>query len=342
MKIWLPTVRAGSGADVFVQRLAAGLEKAGHEAVIEWFDHRFELMPWRLRHRPPPRGTDIIHAGSWQGFAFKRAGIPLVVTEHNYVWHPGYLPYRGLARKVYHNVLVRQFLQRSYCAADALIAVSETTAAAMREDFDFDVRVVPNWVDTVGFQPLQPGADQRQDGRFRLLFVGNPSRWKGSDLLPELADRLGNTFEFVCVGGLRRSISVENSRKNMIAHQRVPPDRMPALYQSVDAVLVLARYEAFGFVALEAMACGLPVVGFANAGTTEVCGNQEAALLSPVDDLEKLIENIRRLRSEPELRRRLSAAGRSRAIARFGEEAGIQRYVRIYSNCLNRHAGWTG
>lgn len=45
--------------------------------------------------------------------------------------------------------------------------------------------------------------------------------------------------------------------------------QMSGVYQSVDAALVPTRYEEFGYVALEAMACGLPVVGFNSSGTSE-------------------------------------------------------------------------
>lgn len=78
LKIWLPAVRAGSDTDVYTERLAIGLEHAGHEAIIQWFPHRYDLMPWRLKYVSAPPGVDFIHANSFQGFAFKRCNIPLV------------------------------------------------------------------------------------------------------------------------------------------------------------------------------------------------------------------------------------------------------------------------
>jgi glycosyltransferase involved in cell wall biosynthesis len=329
MKIWMPTIRAGSGADVFTQRLAAGLEKAGHVPAVQWFEHRYELMPWLLRKSAPPRGTDIVHAGSWQGFAFKRRGLPLVVTEHNFVWHPGYLPYRGLARAVYHETMVRHFVRRTYAAADALVAASKTTAEAMRSWTGRDIDVVHNWVDTERFRPCTHRGTNRGE-KFRLLFVGNPSRWKGSDLLAPLSRRLGESFEIVVLGGLRSDARGTPALANVVAHGRVAPEGMPDLYRSVDAVLVLARYEAFGYVALEAMASGLPVVGFDTTGTAEVCENGTTALLSGIDDLETLAANVKRLAADPGLYRELSHSARQRAVSLFDEETAIKRYLAIY------------
>lgn len=331
LKIWLPAVRAGSGSDVFVQRLAAGLRRAGHDPVVQWFPHRYELTPWHLATVPAPEGTDLIHAGSWQAFAFKRAGWPLVVTEHHYVEHPAFAPYRSVAQAIYHRLFIGQCLRRSYHCADAIVAVSQHTAQAMTASLGRPVDFIYNWIDTERYSATSSQVLREEgDRRFRLLFVGNPSRRKGSDILPKLAVLLGKTFEIRCLGGLRRDFHSQHTPANLVALERVAPDDMPAAYGQVDAVLVPARYEAFGYVALEAMACGLPVVGFDSTGTREICVNGETALLSPVDDLDALAGNCRRLANDPGLARRLGAAGRRRAVELFSERAAIERYLDCY------------
>ena len=203
LRVWLPALRAGSGADVFMKRLAQGLERAGHEPLLQWFPHRCEWQPWTLASVTAPANLDIIHTGSWQGFAFRRGGVPLVVTEHQYIRHPAFMPHRGRLQSLYHDAFVRHCVSRSYRVADALVAVSEHTAQAMRAAIDRPVHMIHNWVDTTRFLPV---ARQSREGGtpFRLLFVGNPSRWKGADVLPALAERLGPAFDIQCMGGLRR------------------------------------------------------------------------------------------------------------------------------------------
>lgn len=335
MKVWLPTLRVGTGADVFVERLAAGLERAGHEAAVQWFPPHFELHPWSLRRVPAPPGTDVIHASSWPGFAFRRPGLPLVVTEHHYVHHPRFAPYRTLPQRLYHDLFIRACLRLSYARADALVAVSHNTAEAMRQDYPaLDVDVVHNWIDTTTFQPLAQPRVRAPGTPFRLLFVGNPSRRKGADLLPQLATMLGPEFELLCLGGLRSDVKTATPPANMRLLPRTPPEGMPDLYRSVDAVVVLARYEAFGFVALEAMACGVPLLGFDSTGTSEICPPGEAGLLAPVDDLEQLCADARALAADPARCLALGAAGRRRAVARFNEADGIAAYVDIYRRAM--------
>lgn len=337
LKIWLPALRVGSGSDVFTTRLAEGLERAGHQPLLQWFSRRYELMPWFLSVIPAPEGVDVIHAGSWQGFVFKRPGIPLVVTEHHDSANPELSSHQGALQKIYHRHFVQRCNRKSYSSADALVAVSEFSAAAMRKRLSIDIQVVHNWIDSERFRPgsLCPGSSSRP---FRLLFVGNPSRWKGFDVLPGLSKRLGRGYQISCLGGLRRGYAGRESGSGLSWLPGVAPEKMPEIYRGVDAVLVPTRYETFGYVALEAMACGLPVVGFKSSGTAEVCVHDETALLSPVDDIEKLERNIRRLASDERLRKRLGEAGRARACSLFSEEKAISRYLDIYE-CVRQKVG---
>ncbi|MGH8540423.1 MAG: glycosyltransferase family 4 protein [Stenotrophobium sp.] len=331
LRIWLPVVRAGSGSDVFAMRLAKALQRYGHMPLLQWFDHRYELMPWRLRSVVAPPDIDIVHTGSWQGFAFKRAGIPLIVTEHQYIAHPAFAPYRGTLQAIYHRLFAERCAKLSYAAADAVVAVSEYCATAMRAGVNRPVRVIHNWVDTKSFAPSVIAEDYRGSTRpFRLLFVGNPSRWKGADLLPAIADSLGPNFEIFCLGGLRGGFNATQLPSNMKLLQSRQPEQMPEVYRSVDAALVPTRYEAFGYVALEAMACALPVVGFNSSGTAEVCAHGETALLAPVDNVRQLVAYIRQLADDRTLLMRLGVAGRHRAVECFSEEKAIAAYIDIY------------
>ena len=340
LTIWLPTIRAGSGADVFAIRLAQGLERAGHRPVLQWFAHHYELTPWRLIGVAPPKGVDVIHTGSWQAFAFQRSGIPLVITEHQYIKHPAFIPFRGRLQSLYHRILVERWMSKSYACADAIVAVSNFCAEPMRKDLGREVTVVHNWVDTELFAPScdeQKNDTVPADGKcFRLLFVGNPSRWKGTDLLPEFAEQLGERFQILCMGGLRKKPASGQLPKNIVLFPRRKPEQMPAMYQSVNAVLIPARYEAFGYVALEAMACGIPVIGFNTSGVAEVCRNGETALLAPMNDVQELAHFAFELADIPGLKEQLGDAGRRRAIECFAEQQAIEKYLRVYEEVVRR------
>ncbi|MDR6934881.1 glycosyltransferase family 4 protein [Luteibacter sp. 3190] len=332
LRVWLPAIRAGSGSDVFTERLAAALKRAGHDPILQWFRHSTEFFPDIVRRVPTPAGVDIIHTGSTLGHALAGRDAPLVVTEHQYIRHPAFLPQRSLQKVLYHNVVLYRSMRASLKRADAVVAVSEHTADAMEADIGTRPRVIHNWVDHEQFYPrasyLRGGG-----GPLRLLFVGNPSRWKGADVLPELASRVVQFAEIDCLGGLRREFPSTMAVGNIRQLARLPPSGMRAAYAGADVVVVPTRYEAFGYVALEAMACGLPVIGFDSTGTAEVCVDGVTALLAPVNDVERLAAHARAL-LDPALRRRLGEAGRIRAIEYFSEARAVQAYISVYRELL--------
>lgn len=334
LAIWLPALRAGSGADVFTERLATGLEKAGHRVCVQWFPHRCEWMPWRLADAKAPKGFDIVHAGSAQAFAFRRAGMGLVVTEHHDVMDPDYRPYKSMAQRLYHCAYIDNCIRRSFSVADAVTTVSQATARVLARDRGVHAVVVPNWVDTGRFSPSPA---EREPGPFRLLFVGNASRRKGADILPELAHRLGDDFVIECTFGLRGKSAMSGGRGRLVSTGRLSADELVAAYRRCDAVLIPSRYEGFGYAALEGMACGKPIIGFEGPAVREVVGENGCAILVPKGDVEGLAEACRQLAANPALRQEMGMVGRGRALKHFPGDTSIKEYVRVYAAVRRGH-----
>lgn len=325
MKIWLPTIKTGSGSDVFTIRLARALNECGHSVEISFFPHHFEMAPKLLRVRPPA-GTDIIHGNSWTAYAFKRENIPLVVTEHHYIADPAFTPYRSNAQKLYHRIIVLPHVLKSYNTADKIVAVSNHTAQTIKKATRHPASVIHNWIDTDKFRP----SERPPSELFRCLFIGNASKWKGTDIIPKLAINLGSRFELILLGGLRTPSSPVKGASNVVAHPPVSPDDMPRLYQSAHVVVIPSRYEAFGYVAAEALACGVPVVAFDTSGISEICTNNYDSLLAPLDDIDRMTHHIILLSKDNELRQHLGKNGRKKALSRFSKETQIKKYITIY------------
>lgn len=339
LKIWFPAVRAGSGADVFVERLAEALAQAGHEPVVQWFPHRYELMPWWLERVPAPNGIDIVHANSWQAFAFKRDGIPLVVTEHHYVLDPAFRPYKSASQHFYHRTLINRWLSRSFAAADAVTTDSQFTAKVLSHHAGIEVsQVIPLWVDYELFSPARTPTTRGDDWIFRLLFVGNGSRRKGADVILPLAARLGAGFEIRCTAGLRDTSGI-GARPNVHILGRRSPQELIDEYRYCDAVLVPSRYEGFGYAALEAMACAKPVVAFRCGAVDEVVVDGETALQGSIDDLDTLAAHCKRLADDREFRRTLGRNGRHRAVSVFAEDRAVDAYVKLYRSLATEQSG---
>jgi starch synthase len=333
--IWFPAVKAGSGADVFVERLVAGLHAAGVEAEITWFAHSYELAPFLLKLHRPPAGANIIHSNAACAFAFTGWGLPVVATEHHYVLDPDFDPYKTVLQRAYHRLWIGPWTHRSYRTSTALTAVSQFTANAVtRSHPSAAPAVIPHWLDYQLFSPMD--APVRQAGPFRLLFVGNFSRRKGGDVVEELARRLGDDFEIACTAGLRGGRSQAPTGIRVLG--QLSRLELVEAYRSCDAVLVPSRYEGFGYAALEAMACSKPVVGFRSGAIAEVLDDAGSELLVEIDDIDRLEACCRLLAKDRALVEHAGAEGRRRAVGCYSQENAIAAYVDLYDSLLNPKA----
>lgn len=338
MKVWFPVIQVGSGTDVFTQRLAAGLERKGLKTEITWFHPFFELAPFLLTYAAPPPDTDIIHTNSWNAFAFQRRNIPLVVTEHHCVFDPRNFRYRNQAQALYHDYLIKRYVTASLARAKTITTVSEYTADGIRVNGPRqDIRIIPNFIDTELFSPARslPAQGHRP---FRLLFVGNLTRRKGVDLLAPIMRRLGDQFELRFTAGLRaRGALAATPNMKPVGRPRTD-EEMVQLYRDCDALLFPSRLEGFGLAALEAMACGLPVVASRNSSLPEVIDDNVTGLLCPTDDIEAFVHACRRLAEQPELKQQLGDAGRERAVRLFSEDVVIKQYLELYRHLAGNGA----
>lgn len=114
-------------------------------------------------------------------------------------------------------------------------------------------------------------------------------------------------------------------------------DDMPALFATIDAVALPSYREGLPKGLIEAAACGLPLVTTDVPGCREVVTDEVDGLLVPVRDAKALARAIARLDSDPLLRRRLGAAARAKALARFDERIVIERTVAVYEELLAAH-----
>jgi glycosyltransferase involved in cell wall biosynthesis len=97
-----------------------------------------------------------------------------------------------------------------------------------------------------------------------------------------------------------------------------------------DVFLLPSESESFGLAALEAMSCEVPVIATNAGGLPEVVVHGETGFLCPVGDVEGMAAAALRLLSDDDLRRRLGAAGRRRAVEHFSQDTIVQRYREIY------------
>lgn len=329
LAVWLPTVRAGSGSDVFTERLAEGLNKRGIRAEVAWLPHRAEYAPWTSSRPVIPAWATIVHVNTWLPPRFLPAGVPVVATVHHLVHDPAFAPFRSFPQAAYHRFYIKPRERKILARASASTCVSYYVAKTVGEVFGSSgIRVIYNWIDTSRYTP---GPVVRASSPFKLLMVGNQGRRKGGDLLRPLAHKLGSEFEIRCTGGLRHE-RAESRSENVTWLGRLDEEVLISEYQACDAVLSLSRYEGFGLSALEAMACAKPFVGFSCGGLPEVAIDGVTALLSPVDDVDGIVASCRRLKDDSDLGESLGARGLARVTPVFSETAAIDAYVHVYES----------
>jgi len=146
--VWFPTIRAGSGTDVFTERLCAGLQARGIRAEITWLPLRAEYAPWTVPIPKPPEWANVVHINSWLHPRFVPRNLPTVVTVHHSVHDPAFMPYKTTAQKFYHRFWIRPIEARNVRCAAVVTAVSRHVAAQVKKLFGrTDVAVIYNGID---------------------------------------------------------------------------------------------------------------------------------------------------------------------------------------------------
>jgi glycosyltransferase involved in cell wall biosynthesis len=152
------------------------------------------------------------------------------------------------------------------------------------------------------------------------------------DLLPALRSLLGDHFAITVVGGLRGGYGM--SCAGVDYRQGLSLMELVREYQQTDIVVSLSRYEGFGYTALEAMACGKPVVAFDAVGLRDVVVDGETGLLAQVGDVPALAAACKHLAENPAEAHAMGRAGRVRAAGHFGKATAVEAYIKLYRNLV--------
>lgn len=327
--VWLPAIRTRTGTDSFTMRLASALERRGTRVGITWLPPHAEYLPWTVKPPRPPSWAKVVHANSWLPARFLPAGLPVVVTLHSCVHDPVLDPYKSPLQRLYHRHWIFATEKRAIERADAVTAVSRYTADRASSVFDCRrITTIPNWTNLEDFKP-----DQRSkpNDPFRLLFAGSLNRRKGVDLLPTIMAKLGPRFELYYTGTEKEFAPYGSPTSNMKAIGRIENEKqLVEQYRACDALLFPTRLEGFGLVALEAMACGRPVITSDCSSLPEVLGTCGSGFLLPVDDIERFVEAATILVNDPTLWGKMGRQARRRAV-RFTESSTVDSYRDLYS-----------
>lgn len=328
--IWFPAIRTGTGTDVFTERLVAGLLKRGLRAEITWLPLRAEYAPWTVRVPTPPAWASVAHVNTWLDSRFLPKQLPVVATLHHAVHHPDARAYKGMVRAAYHRRWIAPNECRVLRRANIVVVVSQFVADSARQTLvEVPMQVIYNGVDT---NTYCPGSRQRRPGEpFRLLFVGSWMARKGVDLLAPIMRELGEGFELRYTGGHAAARDKKNMPHNMYDVGRLRGDAaVVGAMRDADALLFPSRSEGHPLVAIEAMACGLPIVGIQGTSVAEAVIDTQTGVLCARNNAGALAAAIRGLADDAPRRAAMAGMARADAVVRFSESIMVDAYSRIY------------
>lgn len=327
--IWFPCIKAGTGSDMYTIRLVAALNKRGVKAEITWLPHHAEYLPWLVKAPTPPSWVTHVHINSWLHKKFIPSNLPIIVTSHLCVHDSVFNQYKSLLQRVYHAFWVKYCERNAFKRASKVTAVSQYTAKQNKRYLGVkNITAIHNWIDTDVFIPAEK---QKKDNKFKLLFVGNLSRRKGSDLLPEIMSQLGEQYELYFTGKTE-FYSDTNLPVNMLPLGEVRNQKeLINLYQQSDAMLFPSRLEGLSLAAIEAQACGLPIIANNTSSMPEVVSDGVTGFLCQQDNVEAFVNKIKKLYGSPNLAQRVGSNAREHAQLSFNEDSQIKKHIELYN-----------
>ena len=284
--------------------LPKGADKKGDGGIRRVVEGQVRHLPahgWEVVKDPEQADVIACHIEIPHTFIRKYPGKPIVLHNHGLYWTE--YEWETWHRKTNASIM------RSVRVADVITAVSEWTAAALRRNTMRDVRVVYHGVDVDDWKPTL--------SRSYVLWnktVANPI----CDPQPvaDVAALMPDVRFLTTIGTETANVSVTG----VVGHEQA------RRYVSEAAVYLATTRETFGVGTLEALAAGVPVVGWAWGGQTEIITHGVDGWLAQPGDVEGLAAGIRWA-----LANRDSVSRAARATAeRFPASRSAQQYAEIY------------
>lgn len=301
---------------------------------------------------PGVGGADLVHSHTWYA---NRAGrtasllydIPHVMTAHSL---EPLRPWK--AEQLGGGYRLSSWVERDAIeSADAVIAVSDGMRADILRSYPRvaaeHVHTIRNGIDLATWHRRDDPEVLARYGidpdRPTVVYVGRITRQKGLPYLLAAADRLpGDVQVVLCAGApdtpeimteVRQAVAALRERRSGVVwiEEHLPVAELSAVLSAATAFVCPSVYEPLGIVNLEAMACGVAVVGTATGGIPEVVEDGVTGRLVPIRQVQDgtgtpldperfvadLAATLTEVVADPQLAARMGEAGRRRAEAEF-------------------------
>lgn len=302
------------------------------------FNGRYHLHYYpRLGRRIRQIRPDILHIdeepynlATWHAWLLaRRARIKSLFFSWQNLARQYPFPFSWMERAVLHGV-------------DHAIVGSQGAADVWRsKGYQGPMTTIPQF----GVDPdiFAPGRRHDKGRGFVVGYAGRLVPEKGVDLLVRAASSLPGPWQLVVAGdGPERPALIALTKELGVQDQvffdgQIPSTRVPAFLQQLDVLVLPSRSrptwtEQFGRVLVEAMACGVPVVGSDSGEIPNVIGS--AGLTFPEEDIETLRLQLLRLLQDEDVRAELARLGRERVLQRYTQARIAADTIQVYREMM--------
>ena len=280
---------------------------------------------------------DIVHAhyATSYGLVAALAGFhPLIIS----VW--GSDVYEFPKQSKINGLAVKFTLGR----ADRVLSTSMAMAEETKKYYGGDIGITPFGVDTALFSP--PCTHCGQNGCFTFGTVKTLSRKYGIDILlrafaeanRRILDTAGGSrikLKLIIAGRgkdeseLKSLASELGIAEDSVFTGAVPHEKVPEIYSHIDTAVFLSREESFGVAAVEAMACGCPVIASDAEGFKEIL-EDGAGIIVRKENWQEAAEAMVSIASDEGMRKRLASAGRKRVLEKYDWHSNVATMLGEY------------
>jgi D-inositol-3-phosphate glycosyltransferase len=306
---------------------------------------------------------DVIHSHYWLSGRVARMlqsewpGVPIVHMFHTLGHLKNMVAQSGAEQEPPQRVTIETEIVRF---VDRLVAATQRDCDQLADFYGADpsrIAVIPPGVDLDLFRPVAPAEAKARLGlapeHRMVLFVGRIEPLKGLETLIRAMARmmehdpsLRPNFCVCIIGGdaepenmnaemrrldrLRESLGVGDVITFLGSRDQTV---LPYYYSAAEMIAVPSHYESFGMVALEAMACGTPVIASDVGGLSFIVRNGETGFLIPDQDVDAWADTMQRLLHDPGLRAELGRRG-SQVAQQYAWPRITDRIVELYRDVL--------
>ncbi len=324
-------------------------EAAGHRVVRvpsvpfrPWYPELFLGLPRPRIGREIDRfAPDVVHVvnpvilGLWGTLVARQRGLPLLASYHTDITQ-----YAKHLRLPFLSPISDRFLRDVHNQAHVNLCTSVPMVNSARGLGIDRVRLWPKAVDTDLYRPSRRDAAMRErlsggePDKPLMLYVGRVSFEKRIDWLYAPVTQLPNVrLAIVGSGPAEAQIRKQFEGTPTVFTGYLSGVELAQAYASADVLAFPSDTETLGFVAMEAMACGVPAVGARAGGVPDVIRHGENGLLFTPGDLGDLTEQLRRLLTDDVLRKRLGRQARE-DMEPFGWRAATETLVDYYRTAI--------